>query len=120
MNRARTANIIAWAVSVLLALGYVAAGLPKILGDRAMVLQFAHWGYPRWFVPVIGSVELLGSILLLVPRAARIGVIILAVVMAGAAYTLLSHGEGLQVLAPIAFSAGLGVVFWLRKRPART
>ena len=115
MNRQRIKNGSAWVLSVLLTLPFILAALPKLLGTQVWVVKFARWGYPNWFPFAIGSLELLGGILLLIPRVAKYGASILGVVMVGAAYTHLANSEGLQVLRPIIFVMLLGLTVWLRR-----
>ena len=83
MNRQRIKNGSAWVLSVLLTLPFILAALPKLLGTQVWVVKFARWGYPNWFPFAIGSLELLGAILLLIPRVAKYGASILGVVMVG-------------------------------------
>ena len=104
----------AWVLSVLLTLAFMFAAIPKLMGVHAWIVKFSNWGYPRWFLFAVGSLELLGAALLLIPRLAKYGAIVLAVVMVGAGYTHLANGEGLQVLRPLIFLTLLGTVFWLR------
>jgi len=87
------------------------AAIPKLVGVHAWIVKFINWGYPRWFSVAVGSLELLGGALLLIPKLARYGVIVLAVIMIGAGYTHLANGEGLQVLRPAIFLTLLGTVF---------
>jgi uncharacterized membrane protein YphA (DoxX/SURF4 family) len=115
ISRKGIRNFSAWVLSVLLTLAFMIAAIPKLIGGHAWVVKFINWGYPRWFLFAVGSLELLGGALLLIPRLAKYGAIVLAVVMVGAGYTHLANGEGLQVLRPLIFLALLGTVFWLRK-----
>ncbi len=119
MNASRRVQVIAWVLSGLLALAFVVAGLPKVFGASVWIAKFAAWGYPRWSVAVVGLLEVGGGVLLLVPKAARYAVILLLVIMAGAAWTHLANGEGLQVLRPLIYAATLGGVGWLRSRDRR-
>lgn len=108
--------IVVWVLSILLAVAYFWAGLWKLLGSEAMASQFAGWGYPVWFMTVIGIIEVGGGITLLVPRTAAYAAAALGVVMLGAAYTHIANAEGAAVLRPLLFLAVLAVVFWLRRR----
>src|SRR2546426_5456535 len=112
MHRQRLKNGSAWVLSVLVTLAFMVAALPKMLGTHAWVVKFVRWGYPNWFPFAIGSLELLGGILLLIPRVAKYGASILGVVMVGAAYTHLENAEGLQVLRPLIVLMLLAIVVW--------
>ncbi len=115
MKREKIAAIARWTVSILLAAAFLLAGAPKILGIPAWIERFAHWGYPKWFLLLIGGLEVLGAVLLLVPRTMAYAATVLGIVMLGAGYTHLANGEGLAVLRPMIFLALLEAVVWLRK-----
>ena len=115
MNRQGIRKGSAWVLSVLLTLAFMIAAIPKLLGAHAWILKFVNWGYPRWFPFAVGALELLGGVVLLIPKLARYGALVLAVIMIGAGYTHLANGEGLQVLRPVIVLMLLGIVFWLRK-----
>jgi len=118
MSTSRVGTAVAWVLSGLLALAFLASGVPKLLMIEVWARKFAQWGYPVWFLLLIGALEVGGAILLLIPRWTRYGVLLLGVVMVGAMYTHVSNGEGLQVLRPLIVGAALGVLAWLRA-PAR-
>jgi len=118
MSTSRVGIAVAWVLSGLLALAFLASGVPKLLMIEVWARKFAQWGYPVWFLLLIGALEVGGAILLLIPRWTRYGVLLLGVVMVGAMYTHVSNGEGLQVLRPLIVGAALGVLAWLRA-PAR-
>jgi putative oxidoreductase len=115
MDRQGIRNGSAWVLSVVLTLAFMIAAIPKLVGVHAWIVKFINWGYPRWFPFAVGALELLGGALLLIPRLARYGALVLAVIMVGAGYTHLANGEGLQVLRPVIVLILLGTVFWLRK-----
>ncbi|MDH3402679.1 MAG: DoxX family protein [Acidobacteriota bacterium] len=117
MGTSKGRTTASWILVVLLAALYLMAAVGKLSG--AATAMFEGWGYPAWFAILIGVAELAGAIGLLVPRTTRYAVIGLALIMLGAAYTHLSHGEGLQVLRPVIFLAGLGGIWLLRSPTAR-
>jgi uncharacterized membrane protein YphA (DoxX/SURF4 family) len=114
MSTSRAGIVVAWILSALLALAFLASGIPKLLTVPVWAQKFTHWGYPGWFLLAIGTLEIAGAILLLIPRWTRYGALVLAAVMIGATYTHLKNGEGLQVLRPLICLACLGLLFWLR------
>jgi len=93
-SRRRSDKIAYWILAVLLTLTFVPGGWPKINPDAAMIGRFADWGYGVWFCRLIGVLEVLGGLLVLVPRLASFGAAVLSIVMAGAIYTHLSTGIG--------------------------
>ena len=114
MNRSKLKSVMAWIVAVLLALAFLGAGLPKVLGDQGWIDRFTGWGYADWLRPVVGVVEVSSALALLIPGFARYGVALLALIMLGAGYTHLAAGEGLQILRPLIFLAFLAFVGWAR------
>lgn len=114
-----TVKVVAvWIISGLLAAVFILAGTPKLLQQPQLVDMFDQWGYARWFLVMIGALEVTGAILLLIPRVAIYGVALLSVLMLGAGYTHIANAEGLQVARPAIFLAFLVLVGWMR-RPRR-
>lgn len=119
MDREKLKNRSAWVLSSLLTLVFAMSALPKLAGAQGWITRFTKYGYPKWFLFLIGTLELLGGVLLLVPRVSAYGASVLVVIMIGAAYTHLVNGEGLNVLRPMIVMLSLGLVVWLRKTPKR-
>jgi uncharacterized membrane protein YphA (DoxX/SURF4 family) len=111
-------SVVVWILSILTAVLLVAAGLAKILGQGGWAARFDRWGYPAGFVVVIGVVEVVGALMLLIPRVAAPGATILAVVMLGAAGTHLVHGETPRIAVTLVLCAVFVAIAWLR-RPTR-
>ncbi len=105
-----------WALRVLLTLGFLPAGLTKILSPEPWVGRFAGWGYDPWFVPVVGALELAGLVLLWIPRATRYGIGLLGVIMLGAAVTHLLHPPQVAVLRPAVFLLVLSLLYLSTRR----
>jgi uncharacterized membrane protein YphA (DoxX/SURF4 family) len=101
-----------WAISVLLALFFVAMGLPKMLGLGGWAGRFAAWGYPPWFVVLVGVGEIGGAVMLLIPPLARAGAAGLSVIMLGAVATHLRYGEFVRVIIPLILLTLLMVIAW--------
>jgi uncharacterized membrane protein YphA (DoxX/SURF4 family) len=90
-------------LSVLLALMFVGASIPKLLGAPDAVAGFAKYGYPDWFRLAVGVTEVVSAALLLVPRLAWLGASAIAVIMVGATYThaVLGTGEGANAVVTL-------------------
>jgi putative oxidoreductase len=109
-------NVGEWALRVLLALVFVAAGLDKFLGAM-WVRVFNDIGFGQWFRYVTGIVEVLGGCLLLVPRATVVAVPVLLCTMAGALIVHLTVvGIGPQTVAVSVLVAALVVLWFLHRR----
>ena len=107
---------VVWTLLVLASFLFVMLGLSKFTGRSATrwAERFAHWGYPVALPYVVGVLELVGGIALLLPVATRPAAGALMVVMAGAFYTHLSHGEILRVVPPLALGTLAPLIFMWR------
>ena len=99
---------------MLLALFFVAMGLPKMLGLGGWAGRFAAWGYPPWVVVLVGVCEIGGAVMLLIPPLARPGAAGLSVIMLGAVATHLRYGEFVRVIVPLILFTLLMVIAWGR------
>jgi putative oxidoreductase len=113
----KTKTIVLWIVTGLLALLFVMSGAMKFVNPQ-MAEHFRLWGYADWFRDSIGLIEVAAAIALLVPRTAVIGAIALAVVMLGAIYTHVAHGEVPEAAAPLVLLALLVLVGYARGKEA--
>jgi uncharacterized membrane protein YphA (DoxX/SURF4 family) len=80
----------------------------------SLITRFRGGGYPDRFYFAVGLAELVGSILLLVPRLAKVGALPLIVVMAGATATHFLHREP-QAIITLVVLALLCLVLYLRR-----
>ena len=80
-----------WICIAVLSLQFLAAGSGKILGSWAG--KFSDWGYPIWFMYLIGLLEIVGLAGLYHSRTRKWSAAILILIMAGAAYTHLTNQE---------------------------
>lgn len=108
--------IVLWVLTVLEALGMGAAGAAKFLNWPLWSGMFESWGYGAWFAAVIGGAEILGALLLLVPRLALYAAGGLAVIMAGALFTTLTKPNELGWQAAAVHFVILLVIAALRYR----
>ena len=112
-----------WGASIVVALGIGVAGVTKFTGAARWDTLFLSWGYPPWVMPVVGALEVCGAVMLLVPRTARYGALLLALIMGSALITLLSHpggpfGWGQTPLAYLVLTAFVAVVAFKERVPA--
>ena len=106
-----------WVLQFLLAALFAIQGIMKLTGSPAWISRFNAWGYPDHFYLVVGLAELLGAIVLLIPRLAKFGALMLIVVMGGAAGTHLTHHDP-QVMTTLVLMALLAIVLYLRRSVA--
>jgi len=112
-----------WTLQALLGALFVVLGVAKF-SDPSWARKFAGWGYPDGFYMAVGVLEIAGGLMVIVPRVASYGAVVIVTVMVGAVLTHLVHGETHRLISPLMFLAIAAAVGWLRRmsaaRPART
>ena len=112
---ARIRNVAGWCLSGALSVVFLAAGATKFRSPQ-WEERFNGWGYPDWFLIVVGLLEIGCSILLLVPRTRRWAALVLTMLMLGAAGTHVLHGEAPRAAVNIVLAALLIAVLALARR----
>ena len=108
-------NVGLWILQIGAAGMFLMVGFLKLSGDAQMVGLFDAVGLGQWFRYVTGSLEVLGAVLLLVPRLSGLGALLLVGVMLGAVPTHLFVVGG-SPLSAIILLIVTGVVAWGRRR----
>jgi uncharacterized membrane protein YphA (DoxX/SURF4 family) len=112
--RRTRAGAAVWAARILLALVFLYVGLIKLpAGGGMWVRLFDRIGFGQWLRYVTAIVEMLGGVLMLVPRATPVAVVLIAGTMIGA---LITHatviGFGSQTIFVSAFLALALFIGW--------
>jgi uncharacterized membrane protein YphA (DoxX/SURF4 family) len=102
-------------VATVLGLMMTVSGLTKLAGESHQVAMFAMVGLPNWFLALVGTFEVIGGILLLVPAATPIGSLILSTIMVGALWTHAAQGEWIKLL-PVSVLLWLFLAIFRRNR----
>lgn len=115
---AQMGDVALWFFQIAGAAVFVGFGAAKLLGTDMMVAVFETVGMGQWFRYVIGMLEVGGALLLIIPRAAGLGGLILATVMVGAvaAHLLVLGGSP---AAPIVLLSVTATIAWWRRGIAR-
>jgi putative oxidoreductase len=103
-----------WVVSGLLTAAFLMAGSMKLLGSEEIVQNFQKWGYPLFFLYVVGLSEVSFTIGLWIPKLLGLAALGLVGLMIGAVGTHIMAAE-FNMLAPslvLGFQSAL--VFWIR------
>ena len=108
-------NVGLWILQIGAAGMFLMVGFLKLSGDPQMVGLFDTIGLGQWFRYVTGSLEVLGAILLLVPRLSGLGALLLVGVMLGAVPTHLFVVGG-SPLPAIILLIVTGVTAWGRRQ----
>lgn len=100
-------KIIGWILSVLLALMMFLSASFKFSTSEAMVKQFEQSGFSPQLMSKIGAVEIVITLLFLVPQTSFLGAILLTGYLGGATLTHVRAGEAFFMPVMI------GVMFWI-------
>lgn len=109
-------NIGAWVLQVLLGLEFLLAGQAKFTASELWASNFEKWGYPDNLSYVIGALEVLGGVLLFIPKLASHAASMLAVIMLIAGITHFANGE--NGITPFIIMLLLALLWYLRKERA--
>lgn len=107
-DRGRIAGWILTALFALFMLGASAA--PKLLGLSIARDTMAALGWPDAPILLIGSLELLCTVLFVIPRTGLLGAVLMMAILGGAMVTQMRAGSPL--FSHVLFSIYLGIVMW--------
>ncbi len=105
-----------WSITLFEAFGLGQAGLRKFTSMDVWRDLFENWGYPFWFLIVIGVAELGGAVLLLVPALAAYAAVGLTVVMVGSLATELFNEKLFGPWFPLMHIVLLSIIATARYR----
>ena len=107
-------QIIFWVLIVAFVIpGYI-FGFKKLFGHKESVEAFKRFGYPLWFMHLLGLAEVTGSTLMLFNPTRIYGIALFPVIIAGAVYTHLKVKDAKKVvMKPILVGLQLLVIFLL-------
>jgi len=108
-------NVGLWLLQIGAAGMFLIVGFLKLSGDPRLVGLFDAIGFGQWFRYVTGSLEVLGAVLLLIPRLSGLGALLLVGAMLGAVATHLFVVGGSPLPAIILLIA-TGVIAWGRRQ----
>ena len=111
----KISNVGLWILQIGAAGMFLMVGFFKLSGDPRMVGLFDTIGVGQWFRYVTGSLEVLGAILLLIPRLSGLGALLLVGVMLGAVATHVFVVGGSPLGATILLIV-TGVIAWGRRQ----
>ncbi|GEM_PF-4639973 len=88
ISQEKVMSIFYWLISAALADSFIRNGIRKFDSEGFWSNSFLEtWGFPLWFMYLIGVLELVAGVLLLVPKLRHLGSAVLALVMLGALLT---------------------------------
>jgi hypothetical protein len=104
----RKRYIIGWILTILPSLLLMFSAVMKFVQPAGMDEELERIGWPMRYMGVIGAVELICTIVFLIPRTSVLGAILLTGYVGGAIATHARIGE-----ASLATGIILGIVIWL-------
>lgn len=110
---AKTKNIITLVLCGLLTLALTGAGISKLMGQEMHVQNFARWGYPPFFLYVVGASQIIFVILLWIKSLRKWAGLGILGMFIGAVATHIMAGETSQVVVPAIIGLFGGAVAFL-------
>ncbi len=108
-------EIALWVICLFLAYVFFRAGIAKFSDTSGWAQAFRYWGYPVWFRIMVGIMELAAVALVLHPRTASLGALVIMIVMLGGMGTHVATGRPRQVTSEI-FPLTLATVVCFSRR----
>ena len=106
--------IIFWVLIAACIIPGVIFGFKKLSGHPDSEAYFKRWGYPLWFMHVLGFTEIACSILIVISATRIYAIGIFATLVIGAFYTHVKYKDSKKdVIKPIVVGALLAVIFFL-------
>ena len=104
-------NIVYWAMIIFLAAIFLLGGVGKLTAMEVWQDRFVNqWNLPAWLAPITGVAEILGGLMLLIPRLTMLGAAVIVMVMLGATGTHVMAGEWSRIGITLAFGTMAGIV----------
>ena len=109
-----------WIPTLFLVFVFAPQAWNKMSDTGGWAIAFRHWGYPTWFRILIGFVETTAALLLLWPRSAIVGAMLILAVMLGGTGTHIVKDQGRHVTSEVLPITLATIVLVLRIRRARS
>lgn len=111
---------ITWVLKALVAIAFLMAAFQKVTSQPMMVKDFQEIGFGQGFRFLTAAIESVGAVLLLWPRGALAGVVILTGICAGALAAQLGplRGDVIHVFVLGALVLTIGALDWRASRRA--
>lgn len=115
--RSHFKEVLLWFITILVVGLFLMSGLAKLAGMDPLPANYEKWGYPDWFLYVIGAIEVASALVLIIPRFASLAALSLGGVMVGAFVTHLFFGEWSGLGVPAVLFGLLVIIGNARKDP---
>lgn len=111
----KVGTILLWLLTIAVGLAMTLAGASKFFARDMWLGLFVGWGYPAVFSYVIGALEVVGGIGVLIPKYATYAASLIAMIMIGAAATLLLNPGDMGPATPIANIVAFSIIAFARR-----
>ena len=111
---------VVWLMTAMLVVVFTRAGLDKFSDTSGWARAFTHWGYPVWFRILIGVLEVGAAALLLWPRTAPLGALVIIVVMLGGMGTHIVKDAGRHMTSEVVPLVFASIILFARLRALRS
>ena len=101
-----------WIFQVVLAAVFLVAGTTKLGGVQMQVATFDEIGLGQWLRYFTGGIEVIGAIMVLVPRTAGLAALLLGMIMVGAVDVHLLITGGSPVAALVLLAIAIAVTWY--------
>ncbi|HSG92942.1 MAG TPA: DoxX family protein [Methylotenera sp.] len=98
--------------SVLLAVIFLLSGAAKLAGLDFEIQAFQRWGYPIWFMYLVGGVEVSGAAMLMIRPLRALAAAGLSLFMTGPIVTHVLHAEWPMMMVALSIMLFAGWVAW--------
>jgi uncharacterized membrane protein YphA (DoxX/SURF4 family) len=115
MTRIKIKTFLSWFLQIILGLEFIIAGSSKFFDQESNIRHFEAWGFPDHFYLIVGALEVIGGLLIFIPKLATKASTILGVIMIGASTTHIFHNEWNRTPITILIIVLLSAVYYLRK-----
>lgn len=112
----KTHKIIYYILLTLISIQFIAAAIPKLMGDTGAIEGFRVIHLPIWFMYFIGAAEALGAIGLWIPRLSFWAASGLLIILLGAIITTAVFINVATATIPLVSAIILGIVVWMGKK----
>ncbi len=105
-------TIILWVLLTSFIIPGLIFGYQKLIGEKQKTELFKRFGYPLWFMHILGLAEIIACLLMLFSPTRIIGILIFPVILAGAVYTHLQFKDPKkEVMTPVFVGVHLLAIF---------
>ena len=108
-------EVVVWLMTAMLVLVFMRAGLAKFDDTSGWARAFETWGFPVWFRILIGVVEVAAAALLILPRTAPYGALLIVATMLGGMGTHLAVGQARHMRSEVVPMTFATIIFFARR-----